>query len=138
MSHFLAIDDEALVLKSLSMLLEALGHSVVAVSSGDEAIDRLRDNGGEPDAIIADYRLRNSETGVVAVAKVRAVLHSAVPALILTGDTAPEQVMEIHRSGLKMLHKPVGIQELLGALDDLIASSGGNMSHGQSTNMALR
>ncbi len=138
MSHFLAIDDEALVLKSLSMLLEALGHSVTAASSGDEAIDRLRGSGGEPDAIIADYRLRDSETGVLAVAKVRAALDMAVPALILTGDTAPERVMDIHRSGLKMLHKPVGVHELLGALEDLIVSPGGNLSHGQATGVALR
>lgn len=120
MSHFLAIDDEVLVLKSLSMLLEALGHSVTVAASGTEAVSLIRD-APEPDGIIADYRLRDGETGLVAVEKVRQALGGPVPALILTGDTAPDRVLEIHRSGLKVLHKPIGINDLMDALDALVA-----------------
>ncbi len=121
MSHFLAIDDEPLVLKSLAMTLEALGHRVTAAASADDAVAQLDGSDG-PDAIIADYRLRDGENGVAAVGAVWRHLGESVPALILTGDTAPDRVMEIHRSGLKVLHKPIGVQDLLDALDGVIAA----------------
>lgn len=120
MSHFLAIDDEPMVLKSLAMTLEALGHRVTAASSGREAL-ALLEPGDEPDAIIADYRLRD-ENGVSVVGAVRDFLGDRIPALILTGDTAPERVVELHRSSLRVLHKPVGVRDLMGALDEIVSA----------------
>jgi DNA-binding response OmpR family regulator len=60
-----------------------------------------------PDALLVDYRLRNGATGVQAIEAIRGQCSHDIPALILSGDTAPERLMEVAQSGLAMMHKPV-------------------------------
>lgn len=133
MSRLLVIDDEFLVLKSIAMTLEAFGHSVVTASSTREALERLA-QGEEPEAVIADYRLRDGDTGLIAIAAIRGALGEKIPAMILTGDTAPDRISEIHGSGVRVLHKPVSVHDLLGALDRLLQDPprrhGGHEAHG--------
>ena len=45
-----------------------------------------------PDVIVSDYRLREQRTGAEAIAAVRALLENTLPALLITGDTAPERL----------------------------------------------
>ena len=42
-----------------------------------------------------------------------------VPAVLVTGDTAPEQVLRVHESGHIVLYKPVQPKELLTILRKL-------------------
>lgn len=123
MSRLLVIDDELLVLTSIAMTLEAFGHTVATASSTEEALARI-DDGEDLDAIIADFRLRDGDTGVAAIRAIRSTLGEPVPAMILTGDTAPERIMEIHGSGIRVLHKPVSVKELLSTIDWLVARGG--------------
>jgi CheY-like chemotaxis protein len=74
-----------------------------------------------PDVIVADYRLGDLETGVEAVTLVRGHFNHPVPALLLTGDTAPQRLREADASGLPLLHKPVKPEILRGAIADLLA-----------------
>ena len=69
-----------------------------------------------PDVLISDYRLRGQRTGAQAIAEVRELLGSAVPALMITGDTAPERLREALGSGVPLLHKPVAPKQLYRAL----------------------
>mgnify|MGYP000150120737 FL=1 len=75
-----------------------------------------------PDAIIADYRLHGGQTGVEAVHMLRKAFKKAVPAIILTGDTAPERLAEVMSSGLPIMHKPIEAKvlqaEIMHLLDD--------------------
>lgn len=119
MSRVLVIDDEFLVLKSIAMTLEAFGYTVLTASSTGEALERV-ELGDEPDVIVADYRLRDGDNGVAAIAAIRATLGDVVPAMILTGDTAPERISEIHGSGIRVLHKPVSVQDLLLTIEGLM------------------
>jgi signal transduction histidine kinase/CheY-like chemotaxis protein len=101
----LLIDDDETVRAAMSDLLATWGCWCEAVPSGEEAIRAL--GHFEPDVLLSDYRLRSHRTGLEAVHAVRAYLGRAIPAAIITGDTAAERLREADASGLALLHKPV-------------------------------
>jgi PAS domain S-box-containing protein len=108
----LVIDDEALIRLGLKAMLESWGHTVVAAGSVGEALQRMEERHRPPDAILADYRLRDGETGIQAIRMIEARFGTRPPAAMITGDTAPERLAEARASGIQMLHKPVIALEL--------------------------
>jgi len=60
-----------------------------------------------PDGIIADYRLRENQTGLEAIQAVHREYGEHIPALIVTGDIAVERLREVNSSSFQVLHKPV-------------------------------
>ena len=106
----LVLDDEAMVRASLAGLLSDWGCVCDAAESIDAALGFARR--ALPDLIISDYRLRESLTGAQAIAALRAAAGVDVPALLITGDTAPERLREAHASGIPLLHKPVAPERL--------------------------
>lgn len=109
--HVLVVDDEADVRVATRRLLETWGCTVL-VSSGLEDATRLLDEHAPPlDVILADLRLRGGENGIATVEALRRRV-GPVPAVLVTGDTAPERLQEAKRSGLPMLHKPVAAEDL--------------------------
>ncbi|HYG91501.1 MAG TPA: response regulator [Azospirillum sp.] len=117
------IDDETCVLKALSILLEAWGYRVLAAESEHEAVDKLSRVGERPQAILADYRLREGRTGVQAIRRIRALVGSEVPSIIITGDTSTEGLREARASGVTVLQKPVPAPHLQAVLARTIRSS---------------
>lgn len=101
------IDDEVMIRDALGLVLRHWGCRVVAAGSGDEAVTQLAMLPTPPDAIICDYRLRGQETGLEAIEKLRGEFYADIPALLVTGDTMPERIIEITGSGLPVLHKPL-------------------------------
>ena len=69
--------------------------------------------------IVSDLRLRDGEDGLRAIEQIRQVCGFAVPAVLVTGDTAPDQVLRVHESGHIVLYKPVQPKELLTVLKKL-------------------
>jgi two-component system, sensor histidine kinase len=114
------IDDEAIVLKGLSMVLQAWGYEVIAASSEADAIEQLAISKRTPSLILADYRLREGRTGTEAVMKIRELFSVMIPSIIITGDTAPERLREAEASGLSILHKPVQPPTLREVLRDTL------------------
>jgi signal transduction histidine kinase len=100
----LVIDDEATVRESMKLLLEGWGYTVIAVASGDDALRALD---CAPSAIIADYRLRDEETGDQAIHQIQSKWDKDIAALIVTGDTDPQRLRQAQQSGFAFLHKPV-------------------------------
>lgn len=115
------VDDDPLVLRGLSLVLEQLGWEVVAGESVEDALDRLGGNPKQPSLIIADYRLRAGHTGVEAILSIRDRCGLDVPAFLLTGDTYPERLREALRSGFTLLHKPISFRELNSQLLAMVA-----------------
>ncbi|MBY0430882.1 MAG: response regulator, partial [Rhodospirillales bacterium] len=101
------IEDEPSILKALSMILRDWGFDVVAASSEVEARNMLGRQGRSPNAIVADYRLRDGRTGAEAIRALRSLYNAPIPSIIITGDTAPERLREAEASGFGLLHKPV-------------------------------
>ena len=64
-------------------------------------------NGRTPDFIIADLRLRGESTGIDAIRELRAQLGNSIPAVLISGDTATEQLRKVSAAGLTMMHKPL-------------------------------
>lgn len=114
----LIVDDDEPVRQALGDLLTDCGCWCEAVDSQEAALHLLR--GFTPEVLLVDYRLRAHRNGVQAVEAIRAELGRAVPAILVTGDTAPERLREAHASGLTLLHKPVPAGQLLTALQAVL------------------
>jgi len=110
-TQVLVIDDEPEVRTGMQMVLEQLGCRVATCSGYAEA-ERLLDRQPlDVQLIIADFRLRQNESGIDTVRRLRTRLGN-VPALLLSGDTAPERLREAQSSGLRLLHKPLSAARL--------------------------
>jgi CheY-like chemotaxis protein len=119
-TRILVIDDEPEVRTGMRTLLERLGCRVAVCSGYAEAERLLQDQALEPDLIVADFRLRQHENGIDTVRRLRARLGD-VPALLVSGDTAPERLREARASGLPLLHKPVSGEKLTEAMLSALA-----------------
>ncbi len=114
------VDDEAAIQEGMRSLLAGWGHTVLAAGSGDDMIARAAACPLRPDVIVCDYRLRGGETGVEVIERLRAEYNHDIPALLITGDTAPDRLTEAARSGLLLLHKPVANSRLRAAVNNLL------------------
>jgi signal transduction histidine kinase/CheY-like chemotaxis protein len=115
------IDDELAIRNAMSALLKGWGHDVIVAGSGDDAIDCLSDYARRPDLIICDYRLRDGENGIDVIEQLRSEYNETIPAMLITGDTAPDRLAEAKASSLLLLHKPVSNGKLRAAIANLIA-----------------
>jgi signal transduction histidine kinase len=119
----LVIDDEEPVRIGMQELLGSWGcicYSADAVSSALQCVALLGMD-EQPEVILADYRLREGATGGQAISALRAYLtmrghQAALPAIIITGDTAPERIREARSTEATLLHKPVSATALQEAL----------------------
>jgi CheY-like chemotaxis protein len=101
-------------------LLQGWGHRVLCGGSGREILERAAGVSLVPDLIICDYRLRGEENGAAVIQQLRAIYAMRIPALLITGDTAPDRLEEASRSGLLLLHKPVSNSRLRAAVGNLL------------------
>ncbi len=118
----LFIDDEADVRDAMHGLMRSWGCEIRCVESADTALT-LINKGFYPDLVIADYRLRESKTGVEAIRIVTKRLNRKIPSLLITGDTSPERLLELTQSGFKTLHKPINPSQLRIVINHLLARS---------------
>jgi CheY-like chemotaxis protein len=107
------VEDNRQVLDALVMTLEVLGHKVFTGTSGSELLNQLGQQA--PDVVISDFRLGAGETGLDVIAAARARFGLALPAIILTGDSAPNLVSKFG-NGVVVLIKPVQMGEVQAAL----------------------
>jgi two-component system, sensor histidine kinase len=110
----LVIDDDESVRTGMRQLLGAWGCECEVADSIEEAQALARAR--PPGLVISDYRLRELRTGAEAIAALRAEFGAALPALLITGDTAPQRLREARATGVPLLHKPVLPSELYRAM----------------------
>ena len=103
----LVIDDQAAVLQGMKALLGRWGCETILAESQEAAIAAIAKARRLPELIIADYRLRANSTGSQAIDAVRLECGESTPALIVTGDTASERLLEAQASGHMLMNKPV-------------------------------
>ena len=111
------VDDDPESRIPMDLLLKQWGCHVVSAESPDRAIEALRGHLRTPDLIVSDYRLGNGETGLDAIARIRAMAEEDIPALLVTGDVATS---EPEGRGITVLHKPVAPARLLAAAGRLL------------------
>jgi signal transduction histidine kinase/ActR/RegA family two-component response regulator len=105
----LIVDDEADVRRSMGFLLEELGchpHETQSTSEVALKVQHFR-----PDLMLADFRLKNHDSGIASIAALRE-RWPGVPAVLVSGDTAPERLLEAQAAGVRILHKPLALDAL--------------------------
>jgi CheY-like chemotaxis protein len=118
----IVIDDETLLLDGFKVLLEGWGHAVLTAKSGAEILDKLVECEQVPDMIICDYRLRDEETGIQVIQQLREEFNQDIPAILVTGDTARERLLEAKAHDFQLVHKPVDTEELRALVNTTLAA----------------
>lgn len=117
----LLIEDDPVVLKATSQLLESWGCSVLTATTLDEAMAVLTTRETmAPEIIVADYRLPGGTTGAEAATHLQLMLGQAVPVIVVTGDVADESMRDIADQGFRVLSKPVRPAKLRALVSHLL------------------
>lgn len=113
--QILLIDDDSLVLKTLSRLLESSGYRVEPVQSGEEALERIRKLNF--DLVITDIRMPGID-GIETIKRIRDVYRksnkSPISEIIITGYIDTEAQHQAERLNISdYVHKPFAISNFL-------------------------
>jgi signal transduction histidine kinase len=117
--RILVLDDEADIGEAVTALLAV--HGVECTHVMDESQARLSlheaEASGAPfEALICDYRLAEGADGLDAAMRLRAQADSALPVLLITGETSPQRLQRVRESGVPVLFKPATEAVLVQAL----------------------
>lgn len=116
------VEDEEEIRNALKLLLSGWGCKVLELTSITDVKQKLQLS-CKPDMILADYRLQNHETGVNVIHAIYDYYQdNNIPAIIITGDTAPDRIKEVKESGFQLLHKPVAGGKLRALLNSVLLS----------------
>ena len=115
----LVIADAPVVQEGTGGLLGKWGYSVLTAGSDEAALIRLAERQQRPDLIISDYHLASGKTGIRAIEQVNAAFGSSIPAILISGDTAPEPLRDAKDRGYILLHKPVDPMRLRAVMHEL-------------------
>jgi signal transduction histidine kinase/integral membrane sensor domain MASE1/CheY-like chemotaxis protein len=120
----LVIDDAPIVLEGTSGLLGKWGYSVITAGSDEAALIQLSDREQRPDLIISDYHLANGKTGIEAIEQISAATGASIPAILISGDTAPERLLDAKHKGYILLHKPIDPMRLRAVMHQFFKDHG--------------
>jgi DNA-binding response OmpR family regulator len=119
-SRVLLVEDNEVFRRPLQRALEAVGYAVVAVPSGEDALDVL--DGSRIGLALTDQHLPGMG-GVALVARIKA-LQPAVRIIVMTAEATRESAIEARRRGADdYLVKPFEMRDLLFALHRALAST---------------
>ncbi|HET7621200.1 MAG TPA: response regulator [Gemmatimonadaceae bacterium] len=117
--HVLLVEDSALVVDALRLLLEETGHRVSAAFSVREAVDTARAE--HPDVILLDLTL-GREDGLDVLGELSRTHNLPPVAVALTGHDNPETRERCMQAGCReVLTKPIRALELPGLIRGWLA-----------------
>ena len=108
----LVVDNQADVRTGMKELLESWNYTAIVAESESAALQALSSAQQTPDVVLMDYQLDDGATGTEALNSLKTQLNGAFDAVILTGDTSQQCMLDAHQSGYKVLHKPVASGKL--------------------------
>lgn len=112
----LLVEDEADIRASLTRLFTEWGLSVHGAACLADARTLL----DEPwDLAVSDHRLPDGTARDLA--RWLTTRQPDLPLIIITGDTAPERLAELARTGLPVLHKPFSAQKIRAMIEETMA-----------------
>ena len=118
MANLLLVDDDADLLKLLSMRLNAAGHRVTAVESAEQALTQL--SVARPQLVVSDVRLPGRD-GLALFDEIR-TRYPALPVILLTAHgTIPDAVEATSRGVFSYLTKPFDGKALLDKVNQALA-----------------
>jgi signal transduction histidine kinase len=113
------VDDDVEIRESMRLLLAGWGCRYVGGATVAEIEDELRAQGLTPDALIVDYRLAGTMTGLQVIDRLRAAFGKQLPALIITG-TANPSFLQQRAAGIPFAIKPVAPGKLRAFLSQVL------------------
>ncbi|WP_028079372.1 sigma 54-interacting transcriptional regulator [Solimonas soli] len=118
--HILLVDDDAKLLRVLTLRLEAEGYGVIAAADGNEALQRLEET--KPQMVLADLRMPGLD-GVELLTRIQG-RHPSLPVAILSahGDI-PDAVRATHAGAVDFITKPVDRDRLLACIERHVAAN---------------
>lgn len=119
------VDDEEAIVDGMKTLLTGWGIDVIGSLTGDDVIDAVHVKERMPDLIIADYRLAGGALGTDVIKRLRSELDPEIPAIVITGTTAPERVSEPDAERYDLLTKPVQPEKLREAISQKLQTPSG-------------
>ena len=124
--RILVVDDDADMLRLLSLRLNAAGYEVVAVASAEAALAQL--DVARPQLVLSDVRLPGRD-GLALFDEVRA-RHPSLPVILLTAHgTIPDAVEATSRGVFTYLTKPYDGRELMEKVAQALALSAPAATH---------
>jgi DNA-binding NtrC family response regulator len=112
----LVVDDEPSVLMTYRLILEKRGYAVHTARTCAEALSMLQQH--RYDMLLCDYSLEQEHTGFEVIHAGRNI-DPNVTAMLLTGYASKETVERAHQIHVKVLFKPIDIEEFFGTLEHL-------------------
>ncbi len=109
----LVVDDETQVRDGMKILLEILGCDVQTAGCTTDALSMATSD--KPDLALVDFRLRDHDSGLNTIDRLRH-LYPGLPAIIISGDTAPDRLQQAKAAGVPILSKPVLVDPLKKAI----------------------
>ncbi len=113
MPRILVVDDEVIVLETLTLILRHAGYDVTARSSPREALTILRESGG--DFVLTDMQMPYMNG--LEVAHIATQLSSSCYVIILSGEALDTAFLP----RVEVWMKPIHPQDLLTRLQELLA-----------------
>jgi two-component system response regulator GlrR len=109
----LVVDDDADLLKLLTLRLQRAGFTVQTAASGEDALKRLANR--QPDAVITDLKMQGLD-GIGLLSEIEAT-YPVLPVVLMTAHgTIPDAVRATRLGAYAFLTKPIDNAELLACL----------------------
>jgi signal transduction histidine kinase len=105
-AQVLCVDNEESILLGMRSLLSRWGCQVWTARNREECEQLLKD-GSKPLLVLVDYHLDGGVTGIQLMSWLRSRLGEPIPGVVISADSRPELVAQVHGSGLDYLTKPV-------------------------------
>lgn len=116
-SNILVVDDDPVVLSTLSMGLASMGFNIERAATGEEAIRKCML--APPDLVVLDVNMPGI-SGINAARQIRE--RTGAPVIFLTAYDDPELVKRaVDEGGLGYLVKPIRVNQLVPTIESAIA-----------------
>ena len=109
------IEDDPVITEAYRDTLLGEGAHVVVLSEWDEDLHLKLQDIDRIDCILSDYRLQKT-SGDQMIVQIRESYNLEIPAVIVTGDTAPAQTNGLDQFNAIVLYKPITLQRIIEAL----------------------
>jgi len=119
--RLLIVDDDTNVLEAMEGMLEDIDCEVYTATNISEALEIITELTNLPDILLVDYQLQKGETGVSAIEEICTLANKEIPAVIITGDTALENLRRADNSAMRVLNKPVSPDNLFKTVNSIMA-----------------
>ncbi|MFA6228741.1 MAG: response regulator [Rhodanobacter sp.] len=121
MANIFIIDDSPTDVRVFTTLLERAGHQVVAVSSAEEGIERVRSD--LPDLVIMDVIMPGMNGFQATRTLTRDPITAAIPVVMITTKSMEtDRVWGMRQGARAFITKPVNEKDLLACINDLLSS----------------